>query len=77
MEITPAKFKSLNLNQRGELTFQNNMIAKRSYYNQTLCLYDLGNFFVEVWYEIESNSIRDITVVEDMRIIDRYINAEQ
>ena len=52
------------------------MIAKRSYYNQTVSLYDLGNFFVEVWYEIESNSIRDITVVEDMKIVDRYIDAE-
>ena len=75
MEITPTNFKSLNINQKGEFTFKTNMIAKRSYSNQTLCLYDLGDFFVEVWYENKSNSIRDITVVEDLKIIDRYIDA--
>ncbi len=74
MEITPKEFMSLSLPQRGETTLQFNMIAARSYYNQTLCLYDLGNFFVEVWYKYESNTIRNITVVEDMRIIDRYID---
>lgn len=61
-----VKFKSLNLDQKGNLIFtEDKYLAVRYYYNYAVNLYELYDFFVEVWYSPEGNKIEKIEVLED------------
>jgi hypothetical protein len=72
-------FDKLDINAKGKLVLmdQGKFLSSRKYYNQTLVLYDMGDFFAEVWYEPESNKIHKIDSIEPGdKKIDRYIDSE-
>ncbi len=77
MDIT--EFSSCSLKEKGRKVFlEGRFIASREYYNQRLLLYDLGNFFAEVWYlpdEIKINRIDAIS--QDDKKINLYTKSEQ
>jgi hypothetical protein len=76
--MTLQDFNKLDLKAKGEKTFlEGKFIAAREYYNQKLVLYDIGEFFGEVWYEPGTNKIHKIEGLtgEDKRI-DRYIESQ-
>lgn len=65
--------------KKGEKVFlEGTFIASREYYAQRLVLYDLGEFFAEVWYLPNANKIHRIESLnqKDKRI-DLYINTGQ
>lgn len=79
MNMSKPKFDTLTFQEKAQLVFfeSGKFISSRDYYNQKLVLYDLGEFFADVWYESESNQIFKIEAIEpgDKRI-DRYIESE-
>ena len=78
MIITPEKFNKLSLDAKGEIVFQEGkFLGMRYYYNQKLCLYSVGELFFEVWYLPDRNAIGKIEILEDLGVIDRYIDANQ
>jgi len=71
-------FKNLSLQEKGKKALlEGKFIASREYYNQRLVLYDMEDFFAEVWYEPNKNKIHriDSLSLNDKRI-DMYINSE-
>jgi len=74
--ISKDDFNKLSLDDKGTLVFsEGKFLATRFYYNQTLCLYDLGNFFVEVFYNSNINIIANIQIMKD-KTLDIYIDSE-
>jgi len=73
--ISKTKFKKLSINAKGELVFQEGKyIGMREYYNYSINLYSLYNFFVEVWYSPGENKIEKIEVLESEKTLDLYID---
>lgn len=73
-----SDFDKLSNKEKGEIVFLKGgkFIGHRSYYNQKLVLYDLGEFFAEVWYDPETNQISKITsLLPDSKEIERYIDS--
>ena len=76
--MTQSEFNKLSHKEKGHLVFtEGKFIASRQYYAQRLVLYDMEEFFAEVWYEPDKNKIHRIESLspEDKRI-DLYINSE-
>ena len=74
-----TEFDKQNLKDKGNFVLldQGKFIASRDYYNHRLVLYDLGEFFAEIWYEPQNNKIQKIESVEiGDKKIDRYIDAK-
>jgi len=46
----------------------------REYYNHTINLYSLFDFFVEVWYSPGNNKIEKIEVLKSEKTLDLYID---
>jgi hypothetical protein len=74
-------FKCLSLKERkSTLLKQGKHIADRNYYAQRLSLYSIKTvdqeFFAEVWRHPQTNKIYQITIPEDEKILDRYIDAK-
>jgi len=56
--IHKTKIQKLSLNAKGEWVFQEGKyIGMREYYNHSINLYSLYDFFVEVWYSPTENKI--------------------
>lgn len=74
--ITKSKFRTLDLDQKGEYVFQKgDYIGVSGYYNYRINLYSLYDFFVEVWYEPEENKIEKIELLESDKNLDLYIDT--
>jgi hypothetical protein len=71
-------FNSLSIDQKGSIVFGSDasFLGVREYYGQKLVLYDCGDYFVETYYDPESNEITKIEgfTLDDKRL-DRYIDA--
>jgi hypothetical protein len=68
-------FDKLSLKAKGRIVLieQGKFIAKRDYYNQKLELYDMGNYFAEVWYEPTSSLFHRIdSLFDDDKNIDLF-----
>jgi hypothetical protein len=51
-------FNSLSLDEKADLVFQkDSYVDTREYYNQTINLYLIKEFYVEVWYLPNKNKI--------------------
>lgn len=73
--ISKTKFQKLSLNAKGEWVFQEGQyIGMREYYNYSINLYTLYDFFVEVWYSPDENKIEKIEVLESEKTLDLYID---
>lgn len=73
--ISKNRFKELAKLQKGELVFQEGRyIGMREYYNYSINLYSLYDFFVEVWYSPDENKIEKIEVLESEKTLDLYID---
>lgn len=73
--ISKTKFNKLSLNAKGEYVFQEGKyIGMREYYNHSINLYSLNDFFVEVWYSPGENKIEKIEVLESEKTLDLYID---
>lgn len=78
MKVTKRYFNSLDLDMRGELVFQKaKFIGSRTYYAQKLVLYTIDNLFIEVWYQPNENYIDRIEILENLKTIDLYIDANK
>lgn len=56
-------FKSLSLDEKADLILQkDSFVDTREYYNQTINLYLIHGFYVEVWYLPSENKISDISL---------------
>lgn len=56
-------FNSLSLDEKADIVFQkDSFVDTREYYNQTINLYLVKGFYVEVWYLPSENTISDITL---------------
>ena len=66
-------FDKLDMKTKGNfvLVEEGKFIASREYYNQRLVLYDMGEFFAEVWYGPQGNKIHKI---ESMSLGDKKVN---
>ena len=54
-------FNSLSLDKKADLVFQkDSFVDTREYYNQTINLYLVEGYYVEVWYLPTENRISDI-----------------
>ena len=74
-----SDFDQLGLNDKIEHVFKRGRhISSRRYYNHLLKLYDMGDFFTEIWHEPDSDKILKIESLtfEDKKI-DRYIDSEK
>ncbi len=75
-----AEFERLSLKKKAELVLleQGHFIGSRTYYNQRLVLYDMGDFFAEIWYEPDANQILNVTSLSsgDPKV-DLYIKANR
>ena len=73
--ISKTKFKKLSIYLKGEYVFQEGKyIGVREYYNHSINLYSLNDFFVEVWYSPTENKIEKIEVLESEKTLDLYID---
>jgi len=74
-----SEFSSYSLNEKGKKVFlEGKFIASREYYNKRLLLYDLGNFFAEVWYLPDEIKIHRIDAVSERdKRIDLYIHSNR
>lgn len=45
----------------------------RDFLNYTIALYELGGFFVEVWYSEEMDEVEKIEILEDDYQLDFYL----
>jgi hypothetical protein len=56
-------FNSLSLDEKADFVFQkDSFIDTREYYGQTISLYLVNGFYVEVWYLPNENKILDISL---------------
>lgn len=59
-------FENLTLDAKAEYLWNNaSFVSSINYYGQTVSLYSLKNFFVEVFIELDSNSI---TAIESLNL---------
>lgn len=59
------KFNSLTLAEKADIVFQkDSFIDTREYYNQSINLYLVHGFYVEVWYNSTENKIVAISLPE-------------
>jgi len=73
--ISKTKFNKLSLNAKGEWVFQEGKyIGMREYYNYSINLYSLYDFFVEIWYSPGNNKIEKIELLKDEKTLDLYID---
>jgi hypothetical protein len=76
--MNKLEFNKLYLKDKAKLVLieKGKFIASRDYYNQRLVLYDMVEFFAEVWYEPEGNKINNIISIElDDKRINGYIDS--
>ena len=70
-------FNNLDITLKGAITFgeDSTFLGIRMYYGQKLVLYSYEDFFIEVYYDVETNEINKIEAFdkEDIRL-DRYID---
>ena len=73
--ITKHKFRNLDIDRKGEYVFQEGKyIGMREYYNYSINLYSLYDYFVEVWYSPNENKIEKIEVLESEKTLYLYID---
>jgi len=71
-------FKALALAEQGMVIINRaKHLAQVKQGNQLLNLYSLDDFFVEVYYSIESDKIDKIEIIHDLSRIDHYIDEQQ
>ena len=73
--MTKEDFNKLSLPEKGMvLISEGKHLTQVKKGNILLNLYSLDNFFVEVYYSILSDKINKIEIVNDLSIIDQYID---
>jgi|TARA_R100000750_G_scaffold30200_3_gene19204 hypothetical protein len=75
--LSITKYNQLNLNQKGEILFsKGNYIDYRIEYNKyKIALYSLGNFYVEVFYDVHNNEIKRINALENEQDWHGYLDS--
>ncbi len=73
--ISKTKFNKLSIYLKGEYVFrEGKYIGMGKYYNHSINLYSLNDFFVEVWYSPGENKIEKIELLKDEKTLDLYID---
>lgn len=76
--MTREDFKALALAEQGMVIINRaKHLTQIKHGNQLLNLYSLDDFFVEVYYSIESDKIDRIEIMNDLSRIDDYIDEQQ
>jgi hypothetical protein len=61
--MSELEYSSLSFGERGAILFDvGTYLEDVDYYNQTVVLYSLYSFFVELYYSVESNQIEKLQV---------------
>ena len=72
-------FNSLTLEEKADLVFQKDaFVCTRVFYGQTICLYLIKGFYVEVWYLPLENEISDISLPtsDNLNLYKSPVNVE-
>lgn len=74
MLMEPKKFIQLPIDERANYLWANGeFVANRIYYNQTVKLYALNGYWVEVW--INNEGIDRMEPLEDEKVLKLYISG--
>jgi len=77
MKITKSQFKNLPEGEKASVALsQGRQISKRRTSHFYVNLYSLEDFMVEIWYHAKRNKIESIEIIEDMAVLDKYIDEE-
>ncbi len=72
--LTPKEFKRLKLQHKYNLLKKEGThLASRIYSTYNIHLFQLENFYVEVWYKIALNQIYWIEVLQNESALDQYL----
>ncbi len=70
------EFGQLPVDEQVQHVWENGRyLMNRQGQRTTATLYAVGSFYVEVWYDRESNSITAITCFDDVSKLDAYLNG--
>jgi hypothetical protein len=77
MQLTITEYNKLSLDQQGEILFSNvDYIDHRVQYGKyKIVIYSLGNFYVEVFYDVHSNKIKRIKALESEKDWHGYLES--
>jgi len=66
-------FVKLNIDQRAEEAWKGTYLCERVYADYLIQLYNVSNFYVEVFYKAELNKIVKIQYFKSTRLLDPYL----
>ncbi len=71
------EYIKLPLNDRADVLWKNAVfVDDRVIYNKfTIAIYHLFNFYVEVYYSVKDNSIKDVKAIHQEEDWDGYLNS--
>ncbi|MDX5422415.1 MAG: hypothetical protein LPK07_10745 [Hymenobacteraceae bacterium] len=73
--MTLSQFNTYSIAARLEIIWEHgNFLAFRGRRGYRIALYDLGNFFAEVWYNPETNFISLVRGFKSKKALEPYLN---
>lgn len=77
MILSISEYNSLTIDQKGEILFtKGDYIDHRVQYNKyKIVIYSLGNFYVEVFYDVHNNEIKRINALENEQDWTGYLES--
>lgn len=68
--IKPEEFKLLSINARADILWKNGTCLDEviEYGKFRICIYEINNFFVGVFYSVKNNKIERVEVLENPNI---------
>ena len=70
------EFMALDFNEQAQATWDGTFLASRSDKDGSISLYDLGGFYVEVFYRSADNSIEKFRPFRSTELLKVYINFD-
>lgn len=72
--ISQVEFENMIMKERAELLWEDGIfLIQKKYYNHTINLYQLYNFYVEAWYQNDNNELIDISVMWSLDRLNLYL----
>ena len=77
MILSISEYNNLTLDQKGEILFtKGDYIDHRvQYHKYKIAIYSLGNFYVEVFYDVHNNEIKRINALENEQDWTGYLES--
>ena len=72
--MTLYQFKSLSPPEQAEAVWKGSFLEVRAYGKYSMVLYDLGGFYVEVFYAVQENKIEKFRVFKSTTPLQPYLD---